>query len=87
MKTVIAKVLECGDKVLAVASPYVDDIYVDESVLPASAVRDDLLNYGLTSKPAVSVADGARVLGLSVWSDSQRLLRKSIVMRFQQFLP
>lgn len=76
MKTVIAKVLERDEKVLAAASAYVDDIYVDESVLPASAVRDHLLKYGLTCKEAESVVDGARVLGLSVWGDSQKLMWK-----------
>jgi ribonuclease HI len=76
MKTVIAKALERNEKVLSAASPYVDDIYVDESVLPASAVKEHLLNYGLTCKPVQTVADGARVLGLSVWGDSKSLLWK-----------
>ena len=76
MKTVISKVLALDDKVLSAASAFVDDIYVDESVLSASVVREHLLNYGLACKEAVSVSRGARVLGLDVRGDSQGLVWK-----------
>ena len=74
MKTVLAAVLDKDDEIAAAASPYVDDIYVDVSLVPVQRVRDHLLRYGLTCKPPERVADGTRVLGLRVWGEHNRLL-------------
>lgn len=69
MKAVLAAALAQDDKVDQATSPYVDDILVNESILPADAVRAHLLKFGLECKPAERLANGARVLGLKVWGE------------------
>ena len=73
MKTVIAKVLEQDQSIHAAASPYVDDIYVNNDIVSAERVRNHLSCFGLLCKPPESVADGARVLGLWVWGEGKTL--------------
>lgn len=73
MKAVLNKVLEQDEQIRKAASPYVDDIYVDNDVASAEQVRDHLALYGLICKPPESVSDGARVLGLWVSSENGQL--------------
>ena len=47
-------------------SAYVDDILINENLVPASHIQP-FLDYGLVSKDLVRLRDGARVLGLQVW--------------------
>ena len=69
MKTVIAAALSLDESVRKAASPYVDDIFVNEDLMAASDVHKHLEKCGLICKPAERVADGARVLGLWVRGD------------------
>ena len=48
-------------------SAYVDDIYVNEDIMSADAVRTRLQSFGLISKNPKRLKDGALVLGLEVW--------------------
>ena len=43
------------------------DIYVNEDIIPADAVRTKLQSFGLISKDPKRLKDGALVLGLEVW--------------------
>ena len=67
LKKVVAAVLSRDDKVCKAASPYMDDIFVDESVAGAEYVEAHLRQNGLECKPAERISGGgARVLGLRV---------------------
>lgn len=66
MKAAISCALAQHDEVGRAASPYVDDILVNEDVLPADRVREHLERFGLICKPVERLSCGARVLGLDV---------------------
>ena len=74
MKAILAAVLAEDREIQAAASPYVDDIYVNESLVSVDRVRDHLLRYGLICKPTQRVKEGTCVLGLRVWGEQDRLL-------------
>ena len=76
MKAVLTTVLGEDVDVQRAASPYVDDIYIDNSVVSTDRVREHLLKFGLRCKPAERVTDGARVLGLWVCGDDDKLVWK-----------
>ena len=69
MKAVLMKILAQDKLVQKAASPYVDDIYVNNDVATAEQVRNHLTHYGLVCKPAETVSNGTRVLGLHVWGE------------------
>ena len=73
MKAVLDYVLAQDERVSAGTSAYVDDILVNEDVVSAERVKEHLCQYGLVSKPAERVRDGARALGLHVWGDHETL--------------
>lgn len=66
MKTVVSEVLKQNSVIDGAASPYVDDIIVNEDIVTADVVIDHLRQFGLECNPAQRVAEGARVLGLRV---------------------
>ena len=74
MKKVLSMVLSWDQRIHSATSPYVDDILVREDVASAGEVRSHLEQHGLMCKPAERIEDGARVLGLRVWGERQRLL-------------
>ncbi|KFD47071.1 hypothetical protein M513_12059 [Trichuris suis] len=73
MKAIVDKVLSFSSDVCTGTSAYLDDILVDESVVSAQAVSTHLAQYGLESKAAEHVREGARVLGLQVWGQRNTL--------------
>lgn len=52
---------------------YIDDVYVNESILSAEYVRAKLAPYGLMYKHPECMRDGARVLGLEVLEECNTL--------------
>lgn len=74
MKAVLAHILSQDQDVRQGTSAYVDDIFVNEDIVPASRVVKHLNNYGLQCKAPESIVDGARVLGLRVWGERGKLL-------------
>ena len=58
-------------KIGAAASSYIDDIFINELVLPVEQVVEHLTRYGLVAKPSerLGVIGSVRVLGLSVDSN------------------
>ena len=75
MKAVLETVLSQDARVKTAVSSYVDDILVNEAVLPARAVAEHLRNFGLESKEPVRADGGARVLGHRVWGERDGHLR------------
>ncbi|CAM1302606.1 Uncharacterised protein r2_g1256 [Pycnogonum litorale] len=64
MRSVLAKVLAQDARIQQAASPYVDDIYVNEDIATVKCVQEHLAMYGLECKPAERLSSGAKVLGL-----------------------
>jgi hypothetical protein len=72
MSKIISKVLSLDKDVAKGADHYIDDIWIDESVVSAEKVRLHLLKYGLVAKDPVPLTD-TRVLGLRVQKDDGEL--------------
>ena len=65
MKAIVSEVLSQEEAVGHAASAYIDDIYVNEDVMPATRVREHLARFGLECKDPERLEDGARVLAAS----------------------
>ena len=65
MKSFIDAIVSQDYTIKSATSAYVDDIFINESLVPASHVQQYILDYGLVSKDPVWLRDG--VLGLQVW--------------------
>ena len=74
LKKVLATVLSWDSDVDRATSPYIDDIFVDESIVPAERVEAHLRKHGLDCKAPERLSEGARVLGLRVQEERQRLV-------------
>ena len=66
MKAVLTAALNQDPVISAGTSSYIDDVYVNEDVVSADAVREHLERFGLSSKAPERLIDGARVLGIRV---------------------
>ena len=75
MKAVLETVIGQDERVRAAVSSYVDDILVNETVLPARDVAEHLRTFGLESKEPERAENGARVLGHRVWGERDGHLR------------
>ena len=64
---VIDAVISRDHMIKSATSVYVDDIFINESLVPASCVQQHFLDCGLVSKDPVLLRDGASVLVLQVW--------------------
>lgn len=76
MKTIISNVLSFDRTIFEAASPYLDDILVNESKVSAETVIEHLACYGLSCKPVDRVGSGTRLLGMHVWKESSGLFWK-----------
>ena len=68
MTKILSKVLSLDRGVAAGTGHYIDDIWVNESVVSVDVVREHLLKFGLVTKEPVTLTE-ARVLGLKVTKD------------------
>ncbi|KFD59762.1 hypothetical protein M514_28059 [Trichuris suis] len=66
MTAVVNSVLSRDADIQRATSAYIDDIFVNENIVEATRVKQNLADYGLISKAPEKIADGARVLGLQV---------------------
>lgn len=73
MKAVIDAVLSQDEAIANATSAYIDDIYVNENLIPVTHVRYLLSKYELVCKEPTRLEDGTKVLGLQVWSDNGTL--------------
>lgn len=76
MSKILSRVLSVNKQLSTGTDHYIDDIYVDESVVTAEDVKSHLLTYGLISKDPVPL-DNTRVLGLRVVKDDHGVFRWS----------
>ena len=76
MKSVIDAIVSQDYTIKSATSAYVDDIFINESLVPASRIQQHFLKYGLVSKDPMRLRDGARVLGLQVWKKDGTLQQK-----------
>ncbi|XP_012565776.2 uncharacterized protein LOC105849872 [Hydra vulgaris] len=76
MKAVLDKVLSQDKTIWKGTSSYINDIFVNEDIIPVRRILDHLETYGLHCKPVVRVSDGARVLGLQVGMENKKLCWK-----------
>ena len=73
LKKILGTVLSWNERINTAVSPYLDDMLVNEDVASVADVVRHLSRYGLTCKPAESVYEGARVLGMRVWGEQRGL--------------
>ena len=73
MQTIVDAILTKDKRIQRATSAYIDDLYVDESVVPAERMKENLCSFGLLSKEPERLQDGARVLGLQVWGEDNSL--------------
>ena len=81
MKAIVSIVLLQEEAVGHAASAYIDDIYVNEDVMPATCVREYLARFGLECKDPEWLEAGARVLELAIATEHSKLrwMRRSMV--------
>ena len=73
MRSVVKTILQQDAVMQRAVLGFVDDLLVDESVASADAVVGHFARFGLQCKPPVRAADGARMLGLRVFSEAGAL--------------
>ena len=73
MKTVLDVVVKQDESVAKAVSSYVDDVLVNEDVMPAENVSEHLRAFGLECKEPTRAKDGARILGLRVRKEQDGL--------------
>ena len=73
MKAIISAVLLQEEAVGHVASAYINDIYVNEDVVPVTHVTEHLAQFGSKCKDPEWLEDGAWVLGLAVRMEHSEL--------------
>ena len=73
IQTTVDAILTKDKRIQQATSAYINDVYVDESIVPAAHVKEHLCSFGLLSKEPERLQDGARVLGLQVWVEDNSL--------------
>ena len=73
MKAIVSAVLSQEEAVGYAASAHIEDIYVNEDVMPGTSGREHLARFGLERKDLERLEDGARVLGLVVAMEHGKL--------------
>ena len=71
MKSVIDTIISQDHMIKSATSVYIDDILINETLVPALHMQQHFLDYGLVSKDPVQLRD--RVLGLQVWEKNGTL--------------
>ncbi|KAK8406345.1 hypothetical protein O3P69_007208 [Scylla paramamosain] len=66
MKAVVSEVLKQDNVIKEAASPYVNNIFLNEDFVTSGVVVNHLRQFGLECNPTQRVEKGARVLGLRV---------------------
>ena len=59
MQTIVDAILTKDKRIQRATSVYIDDVYVDESIVPAACVKEPLCSFGLLSKELERLQDGA----------------------------
>ena len=67
MKSVITKITSQDREIESAMSAYVDNIFINVSIVSAAHMRQHFADYGLVCKDPEWLRDGAKVLGAQVW--------------------
>ena len=59
MQTIVDAILTKDKSIQRATSAYIDDMYVDKSIVPAACVKKHLYSFGLLSKELERLQDGA----------------------------
>ena len=78
LKAIVGAVLSQEEAVGHAASAYINNIYVNEDVVPATRIREHLVQFGLKCKDLERLEDGAWVLGLGVGMEHGELQWKQV---------
>ena len=70
MRSIIDSVMSQNRAIKNTTSTYIDDIYFNESLVPAACVRKYPSDYRLAIKDPEKLEDGTKVLGLQVWREN-----------------
>ena len=73
MQTTVDAILTKDKRIQRATFAYIDDVYVDKSIVPAACVKEHLYSFGLLSKKPERLQDGERELGLQVWREDNSL--------------
>ena len=73
MQTIVDAILTKDKRIQQATSTYIDDVYVNESIVPVARVKEHLCSFVLPSKEPERLQDGVRVLGLQVWGEDNSL--------------
>ena len=73
MQTIVDAILMKDKHIQWATSAYIDDVYVDESIVPVAHEKEHLYSFGLLSKDRERLQDGALVLGLKLWGEDNSL--------------
>ena len=73
MQTIVDAILTKDKRIQWATSASLDDVYVDENIVPAAHVKEHLYSFGLLGKELERLQDGAQVLGLQVWGENNSL--------------
>ena len=73
MLTIVDAILMKDKHIQWATSAYINDVYVDESIVPAAHVKEHLCSFSFLSKEPERLQDGAWVLGLQVWGEDNSL--------------
>ena len=66
MTAIMSAIRQQDEAMQQATSSYIDDIFVNEGILSAQAVKKHFESFGLTCKDPEHLQDGAKVLGLRV---------------------
>lgn len=67
IKSTVRAVLSQEEVIKKASSAYLDDVYINEDVIPTSRVAEYLALPSLMMNDPEHLTDGDRVLGLTVW--------------------
>ena len=73
MQTIVDAILMKDKRIQRATSVYIDDVHVDESIVPVAHVKKHLYSFDILSKELEWLLDGVRVLGLQVWGEDNSL--------------
>ena len=76
IQTIVDAILTKDKCIQLATSAYIDDVYVDENIVPAARVKEHLYSFGLLSKEPERLQDGTQVLWLQVWGEDNFMLEK-----------
>ena len=73
MTAIMSAIRQQDEAVKQAILSYIDDIFVNEGILSAQAIKEYFESFGLTCKELERLQDGAKVLGLCVSSSEEGL--------------